>query len=103
MDDSTPALQGAILEAQGWKRERKYPLLVKHIRHYIKEEEGSGVKVSIYMILVLTLALHTVPPITPPRTTVILFRTMAKLPRDFPIAYHLTMFSAKGLDLCEYC
>ena len=30
-------------------------LAVKYIRCYVKEEEGSGEKASIYMILVLTL------------------------------------------------
>ena len=56
-------------------------LLVKCTRHCVREEEGSGEKASIYMILAPTVAPSATPPATPPRTTVTLFPTKAKLPR----------------------
>ena len=56
--------------------------LVKSTRHCVREEEGSGEKASIYMILAPTLVLRTTAPATPPRITVTLFPTKAELLRD---------------------
>ena len=63
-DDSTPATLDATLGTRRHRKERMV-LLVKCTRCCVKEEEGSGEKASIYMILAPTLAPRTTPPATP--------------------------------------
>ena len=59
-------------------------LLVKYMRHYIKEKERSREKAFIYMILVPTLVLYTTPPTIPLRTPII--------PPLYWIAYIILLF-----------
>ena len=69
MGDNTSAMLGAHWALGDAERERRV-LLAKSTRRYVREEEGSGEKISIYMILAPTLAPRATPPSTPPRTTV---------------------------------
>ena len=73
VDDSTPTMLGAILGTRGHERERereRMVLLAKCIRRCIREQEGSGEKASIYMILGPILALRATPPTTPLSTPI---------------------------------
>ena len=78
-DRSTPARLGATLGTRGCREIERIVLLVKYTRHFIRREEGTREKASIYMILAPTLAPHVTPPTTPPRTPVKLSPTTAEL------------------------
>ena len=78
---TTPQLRWVHTRNSGTRKRERRMLLAKSTRRCVREQEGSGEKTSIYMILAPTLAPHATPPATPPRTTVTLFPTKAELLR----------------------
>ena len=78
---TTPQLYWVHTGDSGMRGRERMMLLTKCTRRCVREEEGSGEKASIYIILALTLAPHAPPPATPLRTTITLFPTKAELPR----------------------
>ena len=67
---TTPQLCWVHTGDLGTQKRQGRILLAKSTRRYVREEEGSGEKTFIYMILAPTLAPCTTPPATPPRTTI---------------------------------